>query len=367
MRKRFLLLLPVLLIGIIAFVVSCVRNQDAYWDSSDLKAQRPLTVADAQSWFEKEYSDDITVVRSVQNGNSTRMVSYAESVFAGTPDWATARVFRKNSNSLIVTLDYLDPKTNYRGFRDIIIVRNHKTKSFNAFVQLQLFDTAYLNNQKRIKGERANIREYSDPATFTGKVYKYSINNEFIRGAIYKNGKMVARVFPKNKISSFFNSPGSSTVKKSYVPYNGVANLGRAPGAKVSKAVALHSRSVTPSYEEAPVRMSYGGGDDTDTDEYDTHDPDSNMETVVVTAVDSGTESDTGDCDPLWGDTCDGSGGDEGGDPYPTEPCNCGGGGGGGSGNVGSGEAVPPTEVPTFILSRVDQKTYPRLTQMVKK
>ncbi|MBZ4192657.1 hypothetical protein [Niabella beijingensis] len=331
MKKRLLLLLPTLLLGIIVFVISCVRNRDSYWDSPDLKSARPLTVADAQKWFEKEYKDEITVAKSAADGKSIRMVSYAEGVFAGVPEWNETHAFRKYSNSLISTLDYTDLKTRYRGFRDLIIVRNHKTKTFNAVVQLQLFDTAYLNSQIQLKGPQEHIRSYSDPATFTGKMYLYSVKNEFIRGAVYKNGKMVARLFPKNKISSFLKSFGTSKAKQTYVPFNGGADLGRAPSEKVSKSVTIQPGSAARSYEERPPVMAFSGGDSTDTDEYDTNDPDSNMQTVVVTGVrdtdtdtDTGTGSDDGCGDCGWGD------------PNPTDPCNCGGGGGGGGGDGAS-------------------------------
>ncbi|WP_276225309.1 hypothetical protein [Niabella beijingensis] len=337
MKKHLLLLLPTLLLGIIVFVISCVRNRDSYWDSPDLKSARPLTVADAQKWFEKEYKDEITMAKSAADGKSTRMVSYAEGVFAGVPEWNETHAFRKYSNSLISTLDYTDLKTRYRGFRDLIIVRNHKTKTFNAVVQLQLFDTAYLNSQIQLKGPQEHIRSYSDPATFTGKMYLYSVKNEFIRGAVYKNGKMVARLFPKNKISSFLKSFGTSKAKQTYVPFNGGADLGRAPSEKVSKSVTIQPGSAARSYEERPPVMAFSGGDSTDTDEYDTNDPDSNMQTVVVTGVrdtdtdtDTGTGSDDGCGDCGWGD------------PNPTDPCNCGGGGGGG-GSSGPGTPPPPS------------------------
>lgn len=347
MKKRFLLLLPILLVGVIAFVISCVRNRDTYWDSSDLRSKRPLAVSDAKKWFENEFDDEISVARDIEKEKSVRMVSYAEGVFAGIPEWLETRPFRRNSNSLISTLDYLDPKSRYKGFRDVVIVRNNRTKSFNAFVQLELFDTSYLNSQKSIKGELANIREYSDPATFTGKVYKYSMDNEFIRGAVYKNGKLVARVFPKNKLGSFFNSVSSAKAKQSYVPFNGGADLSKSSSTNVSKTVTLQPRAATRSYEEGPVKMAYGNGDSTDTEEYDTNDPDSNMQTVVVSAP--GSDTDT--CDPLWGDTCDGSGTGGNGDPYPTDPCSCGGGGSTG------GTTTPPTSTPPDPCAEIKKHT----------
>ncbi|GEM_PF-6957158 len=329
MKKRLTLALLAVFIIFSLFLVNSCSRHDSYWNSEEFKKQKSLSVADARKWLETEYREELnlansaTIARSV---SSVRPVSYAEGAFAGEPDWSIARTYRKNPNALLVGLDYTNPKTRYRGFRDMIIIRNNRHKTFNAFIQLQLFDTAYLRTQMRLKGNLPDIRAYSEPATFTGKVYMYSVKNEFIRGAIYKDGKVVARVFPKNKISGFFNSLLSDDkAKASYVSSAGGANLGRAPGANVSKVVELPQKRSAVSYEErVPTMMSANGTGTGDTDTGDDSYFDSqDLETVIVTAINTGT----GDTwDDSWWDTDDTRPTTT--DPTPTEPCNCGGGGG---------------------------------------
>ncbi|ANI89382.1 hypothetical protein A9P82_08805 [Arachidicoccus ginsenosidimutans] len=312
-----------------------------------------MSVSDARAWFQNEYSGNIADVKSIAGSDKTRLVSYARGVFAGEPDWNYHHQYRHSSNALMIPLDYADTSTKYRGFRDVVVVRNKARKTFNAYVQLEIFKKSYLDSLIKAKGNLPDIRSYSEPATFTGEVLLFSINNEFIRGAVYKNGKRVARIFPKNGIGSMVQGIANSLHSaETYVRFSGGANLAAMTKEGDSKKVALNTTAPTPSYEEAAVHTatSSSGTGDTDSDGDSIWDG-TDLGEVSVT-------SDPTDSNPSgigWGND-PGDSYPTGNDPTPSDPSS--GGGGGGGGATGT---TPPLK-----MSKDDQQKYPRLTEMVK-
>ncbi|ANI89378.1 hypothetical protein A9P82_08785 [Arachidicoccus ginsenosidimutans] len=285
-----------------------------------------MSVSDARAWFQNEYSGNIADVKSIAGSDKTRLVSYARGVFAGEPDWNYHHQYRHSSNALMIPLDYADTSTKYRGFRDVVVVRNKARKTFNAYVQLEIFKKSYLDSLIKAKGNLPDIRSYSEPATFTGEVLLFSINNEFIRGAVYKNGKRVARIFPKNGIGSMVQGIANSLHSaETYVRFSGGANLAAMTKEGDSKKVALNTTAPTPSYEEAAVHTatSSSGTGDTDSDGDSIWDG-TDLGEVSVT-------SDPTDSNPSgigWGND-PGDSYPTGNDPTPSDPSSGGGGGGG--------------------------------------
>ena len=310
---------------------SCSKK-DAYWDSVSSQSNT-LSVSDAKNWYENQFSGDIADIKSIKGRGKNRLVSYARGVFAGVPDWSHYQKYRNNSNAMTVQLDYPDTGRGYRGFRDLVIVKNNKKQTFNAYVQLEIFNKSYLNEQIKKKGELPDIRSYSDPATFTGSVLLFSVNNEFIRGARYQNGKVVARIFPRNGISGMVSSISNSMhASNTYVAFNGGASVADIEKDNGSKSVAFNKSSQSISYEEPAVRTaSSASGDSNDSndsnDSHDSFDDTHDLGDVTVISTKPNTNNDSWDTDGAhWGDSYPTQT-----DPTPTNPST--GGGGGGAGN----------------------------------
>ncbi len=170
------------------------------------------------------------------------------------------------------------------------------------YVQDVQFDGAYFASLLQAKGSLRNLREYPNPATFSGKVLLYTTRNQLVRGSIYKGGLLVSEIFPKE---------------------TGLGSVGMAP-------------DLPKSYVEV------GGGEDV-------HCGKPECDPVTVTGH-RPTPPPPFPLPPLPPVSSPSS------PPAPPPPT----GGGGGSTNE-------TTEVSTFILSKEDQKKYPRLTEMVKK
>ncbi|HTN38831.1 MAG TPA: T6SS effector amidase Tae4 family protein [Arachidicoccus sp.] len=329
----------------LVIVYSC-NKKDQYW-SSPTSGEISLSISDAQHWYERKYSTEINKIKNIDKFQGPRMVSYARGVFAGVPDWRYHQHYRRNRNALMIPLDFSDPQTKYTGFRDIIITKNNSKKTFNSYVQLEIFNKRYLDSLINKKGNLPDIRSYSDPMSFTGEVLLFSSHNEFIRGAQYKNGRIIARIFPRNGIKNMIKSISNSfNSEHTYVPFNGGANLEAMTRKPIGKKVALNSNVDKQVYEEAPVHKSASNSSDTDDDTGDSDDTDdsiwdgSGLEDVTVIATMPNTYENP------WGDT-----GDDWGDSYPTDydppPAPPTSGGGGGTGG-GGGSTVGSTSYETM-------------------
>lgn len=175
-------------------ILSCSKS-DRMSSDSEIAKSAELTVDEAKNWFSQKHEDDITTLSLLaENSGVQRFTSYARGTFVGNPDWSAYRHYQTNLG-LLIALDNTSGKYGYRSFRDIIITKDSLGK-LKDYVQEVRFDSAYIASVIQAKGEKPDIRAYTDPATFTGKVLLYTTSNLLIRGSIYENGVLVSEIKP---------------------------------------------------------------------------------------------------------------------------------------------------------------------------
>ena len=107
-------------------------------------------------------------------------------------DWQLAKSEPiHNGNKWVILLEGQPTYQNYKqGYRELVILKNHKTEKIEARVLEIIPDAIYMQTRRKVRA-----------ADFTGRVFEYNLNYKLTGGRLYSDGKPVGliRQFTENE------------------------------------------------------------------------------------------------------------------------------------------------------------------------